>query len=37
MAKVQVKTDLVAIGASVLKTTIDFRPVTYAAGVLYKF
>lgn len=37
IAKVQVKSDLVAIGASVLKTTIDFRPVTYAAGVLYKF
>jgi len=37
MAKVQVKTDLVAIGAAVLRTTIDFRPVTYAAGVSYKF
>lgn len=37
IAKVQVKTDLVAISASVLQTTIDFRPVTYAAGVSYKF
>lgn len=37
IAKVQVKTDLVAIGAAVLQTTIDFRPVTYAAGVSYKF
>ena len=33
----QVKSDLVAVGASVLRSTIDFRPVTYAAGVAYKF
>ena len=37
IAKVKVKSDLVAIGAAVLQTTIDFRPVTYAAGVSYKF
>jgi outer membrane protein len=37
IAMLQVKTDLVAIGATVLQTTIDFKPVTYAAGVLYKF
>lgn len=37
IAKVKVKTDLLAIGAAVLQTTIDFRPVTYAAGVSYKF
>lgn len=37
VAAVQVKSDLVAIGASVLQTTIDFRPVTYSAGVSYKF
>ena len=37
IAKVQVKTDLVAIGAAVLQTTIDFRPVTYTAGVSYRF
>jgi outer membrane protein len=37
IAKVQVKSDLVAVGAAVLQTTIDFRPVTYAAGVSYKF
>lgn len=37
IAKVQVKTDLVAIGATVLQTTIDFRPITYAAGLSYKF
>ena len=33
----QVKSDLVAVGAAVLRTTIDFRPVTFAAGVSYKF
>ena len=33
----QVKSDLVAIGASVLRTTIDFRPITFAAGASYKF
>jgi outer membrane protein len=37
VAKVQVKSDLVAVGAAVLQTTIDFRPVTYAAGLSYKF
>jgi outer membrane protein len=37
VAKLKVKSDLVAIGAAVLQTTIDFRPVTYAAGVSYKF
>jgi outer membrane protein len=34
---VKVKSDLVAVGATVLQTTIDFRPVTFAAGVSYKF
>jgi hypothetical protein len=34
---VRFKTGLVAIDATVLQTTIDFRPVTYAAGVSYKF
>jgi len=33
----KVKSDLVAIGASVLRTTIDFRPITYAAGLSYRF
>ena len=37
VAAVKVKTDLVAVGATVLQTTIDFRPVTFAAGVFYKF
>ena len=33
----QVKSDLVAVGASVLRSSIDFRPVTFAAGIAYKF
>ena len=33
----QVKSDLVAVGASVLRSSIDFRPITYAAGVAYRF
>ena len=33
----KVKSDLVAVGATVLQTTIDFRPLTYTAGVSYKF
>lgn len=37
IAAVKVKTDLVAIGAAALQTTIDFRPITYAAGLTYKF
>lgn len=37
VAAVQVKSDLVAVGATVLQTTIDFRPVTFAAGVSFKF
>ncbi len=35
MAKV--KTKLVATGATVLQSTIDFRPRTYSAGVYFKF
>ena len=37
IARVDVKSDLVAIGSTVLKTTIDFRPVTYSFGVTYRF
>jgi outer membrane protein len=37
IAKVQVKSKLVAVGASVLQSTIDFRPITYSAGVSYKY
>ena len=33
----KVKSDLVARGATVLKTTIDFRPTTYSAGLSYRF
>ncbi len=37
VAKVQVKTDLVATASTVLTTTIDFRPITYSFGVAYRF
>ena len=33
----QVKSDLVAVGAAVLRSTIDFRPITFAAGASFKF
>ena len=33
----QVKSNLVAIGAAVLRTTIDFSPITLAAGESFKF
>lgn len=37
VAMVKVKSDLVAVGATVLQTTIDFRPRVYSAGVGYRF
>lgn len=37
VAKLQTKSKLVAAGTTVLTTEIDFRPVTYAFGVTYKF
>jgi outer membrane protein len=37
VAKVQVKSDLVATASTVLTTTIDFRPTTYSLGLSYKF
>jgi len=38
IARVDVKTDLVAVwGPVVLQSTIDFRPVTYSAGVWFRF
>ena len=37
VAAVQVKSDLVAVGAAVLRTTIDFRPVTFSVGASYRF
>jgi outer membrane protein len=33
----KVKSDLVASGSTVLKTTIDFRPITYSVGLAYRF
>jgi outer membrane protein len=36
-ATLRVKSDLVAVGSTVLTTTIDFRPTTYEIGVSYKF
>ena len=37
IARVDVKSDLVAVASTVLTTTIDFKPTTYSAGVWYKF
>jgi len=37
IAAVRVKSDLVAIGANVLQTTIDFRPIVYSVGLSYSF
>lgn len=37
VAALKVKSNLVASGATVLTTTIDFRPITYSFGVAYKF
>lgn len=34
---VKVKTDLVAVGATVLQSTIDFKPVVYSVGLSYRF
>ena len=37
VARVDVKSDVVATASTVLTTTIDFRPITYSAGVTFKF
>jgi len=37
IAALKVKSDLVASGTTVLTTTIDFRPLTYSFGAVYKF
>ena len=37
IARIDVKSRLVATGATVLQTTIDFKPVTYAFGVFCRF
>jgi outer membrane protein len=37
VARVDVKSDLVAVASTVLTTTIDFKPVTYTFGAYYRF
>ena len=37
IAKLKTKSKLVAYGATVLTTTIDFRPITFSLGASYKF
>ena len=37
VARINVKSDLVAVTSTVLTTTIDFKPVTYAAGAWFRF
>jgi outer membrane protein len=37
VAKVDVKSKLVATGATVLQSTIDFRPITFAVGVSWRY
>jgi outer membrane protein len=37
IAKLNVKSKVVATGATVLTTTVDFRPIVYSAGVSYQF
>jgi outer membrane protein len=37
IAKINVKSKVVASGATVLTTTVDFRPLVYSAGISYQF
>ena len=37
IAKLKVKSKVVAVGPTVLTTTVDFRPLVYSAGVSYQF
>ena len=37
IAKLDVKSKVVATGATVLTTTVDFRPLVYSAGISYQF
>lgn len=37
VARVDVKSDLVAVASTVLTTTIDFKPITYSFGAWYRF
>jgi outer membrane protein len=37
VSALKVKSKIVATGATVLQTTVDFRPIVYSAGVAYRF
>ncbi len=37
IARIDVKTDLVATASTVLTSSIDFRPMTYSVGLTYRF
>ena len=37
IAKIDVKSKVVAVGANVLTATVDFRPITYSFGVTRRF
>ena len=37
VARLEVKSDVVAVASTVLRTTVDFRPVTYSLGTWYRF
>jgi outer membrane protein len=37
VAKINVTSKVVAVGATVLTTTVDFRPLVYSAGVSFQF
>ncbi|KQW37654.1 OmpW family protein [Rhizobacter sp. Root404] len=37
VAALRVKSNVVASGATVLRTTIDFRPIVYSFGAVYRF
>jgi outer membrane protein len=37
VAALKVKSKVVASGATVLQTTIDFRPIVYSFGTFYRF
>lgn len=37
IAKLNVKSKVVGVGATVLTTTVDFRPLVYSAGIVYQF
>ena len=37
IARIDVKSDVVAVASTVLTTSIDFKPVTYSFGAYYRF